>query len=130
MSRGHSQTEPLKEREIQKLILDYLQARGIFAWRNNTGAFAGEHNGKKRFVRFGFPGVADILGIIRTEAEVGSGIHRNTFGRFLSIEVKRPGGKQTDDQKAFQEAVERNGGIYILASSLEDVMEVLGNERR
>lgn len=96
------------EKDIQKAILEYLQLLRIFAWRNNTGAMSGEHHGKKWFMRFGFPGIADILGILPS-------------GRFLAIEVKRPGGKLTLDQVAFKQAVESNGGMYLLAQSIDDV---------
>jgi hypothetical protein len=48
------------------------------------------------------------------------------IGRFLAIEVKRPGGKLTLDQTAFLEAVRQNGGIAIVATSVDDVMEGLG----
>lgn len=45
-------------------------------------------------------------------------------GKFFAIEVKSAKGKQTEDQQAFQMAVERSGGLYILARSVEDVERV------
>jgi hypothetical protein len=47
-------------------------------------------------------------------------------GVYVGIEVKRPGGKQSDHQKHFQESLEAAGGRYILARSLDDVIQGLG----
>ena len=45
----------MTEQEIQKQILNYLEAIGIFHWRNNVG--------RKKNLHFGLKGSADILGI-------------------------------------------------------------------
>jgi len=77
----------------------------------NSGAFTGEYNGKKRFVRFGTPGISDIIGIFR--------------GRFLAVETKRKGKVATDLQKAFLERVEDMGGIAICVDSLDALIEFM-----
>jgi penicillin-binding protein-related factor A (putative recombinase) len=100
------------EKHIQAQILHYLVLKNVFHWRNNTGcATYQSKNGKKSFVRFGQPGMSDILGIYK--------------GKFLAIEVKRPGGKVTELQKKFLEAIESNDGIAILAYDLDDVKKVI-----
>jgi hypothetical protein len=77
-------------------------------WRQNTGvARMG-----KRVVRFGVPGQADLTGIL-------------SDGRRLEIEVKSPTGRQTLDQQRYQQMIERFGGLYVLARSVEDVEEML-----
>jgi len=48
------------EAQVQKAVLEYLWIRGIFCWRNNTGAT--RVGNSRRFVHFGFPGSSDILG--------------------------------------------------------------------
>lgn len=99
-----------KETEIVRSILDYLAFRpDIFCWRNNTGSFVlkGE-GGSNRFFRAGLKGSADILGIIRG-------------GRMIAIEVKRPGGKLSDDQSYFLERINKLGGIAFVATSIDDV---------
>lgn len=98
----------MRESSLYKPILGYLKLRGVFAWRNNSGAFQGEHNGRKRFVRFGFPGISDIIGIMPD-------------GRFLAIEVKLPGNPPTDNQIAFLDAVKEQGGVAFVATSISDV---------
>lgn len=78
-------------------------------WRNNTGALATAD----RFVRFGLEGSADFLGILGPR------------GLFFAIECKSSSGRQTEQQKAFQAMVERFGGLYILARSVEDIETAL-----
>jgi hypothetical protein len=53
-------------------------------------------------------GVADIIGAL-------------PGGRFLAVECKSARGRQTLAQRAFQEAVEKRGGLYVLARSIEDL---------
>lgn len=126
-----------KEAEIQRAILEFLKLHGIFCWRQNTGAFRLMNNGKSRFVRAGFPGISDILGILPRWWYEGKkrGLVRAIstatsmppdVGQFLAIEVKRPGEKPTLDQQAFLQAVKANGGIAFVAHSVDDVRRELG----
>lgn len=101
----------IKESDLQRLILDYLTAKRIFHYRNNSGAMVSEYQGKKRFMRFGLVGSPDIVCI--------------SGGRYIGIEVKGTGGKQNDNQLIFQQEMMRAGGLYILAYSLEDVSQWL-----
>lgn len=79
-------------------------------WRQNTGASPPMmHNGKRRFIKYGEPGIADIIGILRG-------------GHLLAIEAKLPGGEQSSDQRAFAGCVEAMGGLYILAHSPEEAV--------
>lgn len=101
------------EKHIQKQILDYLSYRPGKFWRQNTGAFKGKYTSKRtgvtksRFVQFSISGAADITGV--------------KDGRRIEIEVKRPKKDQSPEQIAFQELIESQGGLYVLARSLEDV---------
>lgn len=101
------------EGALQKAILQYLQAKGILAFRMQVGAMAGEYNGKRRFMRFGTVGMADILAFPYA-------------ARPLWIEVKTATGKQSEFQKSFQAQVEAQGHRYVVARSVEDVMGILG----
>ena len=98
-----------RERDIQADTLIALQEAwpfGLF-YRRNVGAFKAGN----RFVKFGVAGQADIAGCVE--------------GRMVEIEVKAAGKKQRLEQKHWQEAIERCGGIYILASSPEQAIEEL-----
>jgi hypothetical protein len=97
------------ESQIQKQILDYLELKHIFHYRQNTGAMKSEYKGKSYFMRFGAVGSSDIFCVIK-------GLH-------IGIEVKTPQGKQSESQKKYQKALEAAGGRYFIATCLEDVMK-------
>jgi hypothetical protein len=100
------------ESQVLRSILDYLAARHILAFRMNTGAIKLE----KRFVRFGAPGMADILAF-----PVWHDCGKARMGSVLWIEVKAEKGTQSAFQLSFQTQVEAAGHVYILARSIEDV---------
>ena len=96
----------MSENEIQKVILEYLNALpNCVAWRNNTGSRGG--------VRYGLcKGSSDIIGCYQ--------------GTFLAVEVKDKG-KPTEDQLEFLTKVIRNGGIGLVARSVDEVeREIVG----
>jgi hypothetical protein len=105
----------LTEGEIVKVILQYLDAKGVFCWRNNTGAIVAENAGKKRFFRYGLRGSADIIGILPD-------------GRFLAIECKTKKNKLSPAQDYFLKQIKANGGVAILAYSVDDVIDCAVNE--
>lgn len=115
----------MSESDIQKAILDYLAARHVLAFRMQTGqAKMGD-----RYVRFGTPGMADILAFPHIPIVLFKGENRyeTIIDRLLPlwIEVKADKGKQSPLQKSFQEQVEDEGHRYIVARSIEDVKEAL-----
>ena len=103
----------IPEKDIQKSVLDYLEKRGVMAWRNNSGATAGlrPESGKHFFIRYGTPGSPDIIAVIE--------------GYFVGIECKASGGKQRPDQKAFEENLLAAGGIYLLVTSFDEAIEAI-----
>jgi hypothetical protein len=111
----------VKESQIQKAIMDLLAAERIPAWRMNSGAMSGEHNGKRRFFRFGEKGMADILAAHTRK----SGPAVFPGAQFLWIEVKAPKGLQTQEQIEFEKYVWLNGMNYIVARSVDDVIDWL-----
>jgi hypothetical protein len=98
------------EKHIQRQILEYLDLKGIFAWRNNSGAVFSEYKGRKRMIRYGLKGSSDILGILND-------------GRFLAIEVKKPDGKPTTEQLEFIDRINKNGGLAFIARSITEVIK-------
>src|ERR1035437_810250 len=93
----------LSEHDTQRQILDWLELKHIFHYRNNTGSIKIGN----RFVRFGIPGAPDIVAVVD--------------GLFVGIEVKRLGEGQSDKQIAFERDIRAAGAEYILAYDLEDV---------
>jgi hypothetical protein len=107
--------QPL-EKEVQRDILDWLERVGVWAWRQNRGAFAATHNGKRRFVKFGCRGQSDVGGVL-------------PGGRALFIEVKRPGGDgPTPDQQWFIDTANRSGGLAFVARGVAEVEAALKAE--
>ena len=96
------------EGAVLRSILDYLAVKRVLAYRLNTGAMSGEHKGKRWFMRFGAPGMADLIALPKDRPA-------------LWIECKAPKGKQSELQKAFQAQVEAAGCAYVLARSIDDV---------
>jgi len=106
--------KPIKIRELKisesnvlSACLSHLGYLGIFHWRNNTGAVPGEYKGKKRLVRYGRKGMPDIMACIN--------------GRMVGIEVKSPTGKQSEDQKKFEDEMTAAKGTYCLVRSLDQL---------
>lgn len=95
--------QQVKEADIQRAIKEYLQYHGWFVYKNHQSL--GSHRG-----------VADLTAV--------------KDGRVIWVEVKRPGGKLSQDQHKFMAALVQHGGIYLLARSvdeLERVLEGMGN---
>jgi hypothetical protein len=98
----------MRESEIQTEIrLELGRDPSIVLFRNNIGV--AEARGTK--IRFGVggPGGADLIGIFTDP--------RTQQGRFVAVEIKTPIGRQSDEQKQFQQLVERKGGIYVVLRS-------------
>jgi hypothetical protein len=99
------------EFELTKQICEFLNKVGMFYWRDKQGA---QNPGRR-----GFPssnGVADIIGCFPD-------------GRLFAIEVKCKGNKQNESQKKFQIKVSENNGFYLLAYSLDDVINAVKDRR-
>jgi len=97
------------EAALIRAVLQFLDLKGIPAWRNNSGAI----KTASHFFRYGCVGSADILGLLPPE------------GKFLAIECKSGGQRASRAQIAFLEAVNESGGIGIVARTLDDVMEAI-----
>jgi len=82
------------ESDIRRQIQDYLRWTGWFVYYNLQGLGS-------------YPGLSDLVAI--------------KGGQVVHIEVKVPGGRQSEKQKKFQEDLEAAGGEYILARGIEDV---------
>ena len=88
------------ERDIVAGIRKYLHSLGedVFFWK--------EHGGP-----YGTNGVPDIICCYK--------------GRFLGLEVKRPGGKLTELQKRTLDRINTAGGIARRVDSVDDVKAVI-----
>jgi len=89
----------ITEKEVTIQIRQVLKICRIFNWKHWQGPMS-------------YPkGISDILGVYK--------------GRFLAIEVKRPGGRVSPEQRAFIERINDEGGIGFVAYSVDDVVDKL-----
>jgi hypothetical protein len=99
-----------KKKQTSSAILAYLALKGIFHYRSNSGPFVFPETATtaRRFIKAGALGSPDIVCVIN--------------GQYVGIEVKGAKGRQSDNQKEFQRRLEAAGGKYVLAYSLDDVL--------
>lgn len=100
----------ISEKEILKTILDWAKyQKDLTAIRINV---IGVPLPKKNTYRpSAHVGISDIIICIR--------------GKILCVECKSPRGTLSHNQKIFKEKIEKTGGIYIIARSLEDVTHIV-----
>ena len=109
MKRANT-TVKISETQLVKLCLEYLEYKGYFFWRNNSGALKTERGG---FVRFGSVGSPDIF------------IVKN--GICIGVECKVGKNKLSEAQFTFGENLVKAGGTYIVVRSLDDMIMELEN---
>jgi hypothetical protein len=104
------------ETALVATVLDYLAVRQVFCWRsNNVGTRRTARDGRQFWHFTGLRGVSDIVGVLEG-------------GRLLAIEVKRPGGKLTDEQSWFIDEVNRRGGLALVIRDVGQLDQALRAE--
>lgn len=78
----------------------------------NSGAHVVQGTTGRRFIRYGFKGCPDVLGMLKD-------------GRLLACEVKAPGRRLRPEQAAFLELVHAAGGLAFVARNYLDVLNNL-----
>jgi len=97
----------IPEAQIQQIVLAHVnQIPGVEVWRMNTGG-ARTSTG---FVHYGEKGQADLAGLMAPS------------GRRLEIELKAARGNMRKDQIAYRARIERLGGLYIVARTIEQAV--------
>lgn len=100
--------------DLVAAILTKFGARpGLRIWAQRTGA---AKRRKGPFIRFGTPGQADISGVLAPS------------GRRVEIEVKTGSAVQSKEQRNWQAMIEKHGGLYVVARSVEDVERALSHD--
>ncbi len=95
-------TIPILERDIKSQVKDYLSIRGIFNFPLVQGMGA-------------YKGVPDRV------------LHYK--GQVVYLEIKRPGGKQSEYQKAFEAQCLADGISYWLITSVDELMEKMEEDK-
>ena len=87
-----------KEKEIKKAIKDYFQVRHIDYFHNLAGIGA-------------YKGISDLV------------FFHPIIHNIIFLEVKTPKGELSEYQKKFRDMVEKHGYIYLVARSIDDIIE-------
>lgn len=109
------------ESEIQTAIrLALARVPGVVLWRNSTGvAIHDPGTSRARTRRYGLsPGSADLVGILAPS------------GRFLALEVKRPGQSPRPEQVRFLELVRRFSGFAAVVDSVDSALAAVERARQ
>lgn len=108
---------------LTRLVINFLEFNGCQAERiNSSGRYI---DGSKQ--------VTDCIGRKRT---IGTGkyikstttngtadISATIKGRSIKIEIKWQKDRQSDDQKKYQQSIEKSGGIYIIVKTFDDFVD-------
>jgi hypothetical protein len=107
LPRGDGRNQSKQHTELVNSCLQLLQMHGIFAWKNHVGAV----RMGKRFLRFGVPGLPDILFVRQS--------------RLGGIEVKTGAGRQSRAQQVMQDRFEAQGCTYWVVRSIDELDSLL-----
>lgn len=113
-----------------------------FVIRVNTGVYRPLHDEPrrpKRAIRSAPNGTPDLLVWQRVKIPTLNTVNPDGFqphekkydlyvARGVAIETKSAKGRQREDQKHWQAAFESVRGVYILAKTVQDVLDILGPE--
>lgn len=92
-------------------------------WRNNRVNATFRDKGKRRHVKAGINGQGDIT------ASIPVTFHGRKFGVRFEFEIKFGSDKQSLIQKAFEYALVRSGGVYLIvrdvAQGIADLAEIV-----
>ena len=98
MKRTNRLKIKITENDVKRQVKDYLTIKGYFHFHILQGMGA-------------YKGIPDIIAI------------KNN--RVLFLEIKRPGGKQSEHQRQFQIFIEGHGGEYYIVKCLDDLIKII-----
>jgi hypothetical protein len=101
------------EAKVQKAIASWLLSRGVVLAITDAGILNKMGLGMSCGVPEGWP---DITGCLPD-------------GRFIGVECKAPKGKQSQAQIEMQAKIEGNGGLYLVAHSVGELVTILRTEK-
>jgi len=111
----------MNETTIQNAIRIALSNAGVRVFRNNVGMLIDQKGNR---VRYGLcNGSSDLIGW--TPVTITPGMVGKPAAIFTAVEVKRPGGRPTTEQRQFIEVVRQAGGIAYVATSPDEALSLL-----
>ena len=116
--------QPLREKDLQKAVADYLQYAQnqgkLYYTRLNSGSAFVKRGNKFYKIQLCEEGTADFF--VLTSSQSGLSIPRIIF-----LELKAGKRKQELEQKEFQRLIENFGAEYCLVRSIEELQKILEN---
>ena len=94
------------EKNTQKAVIQYLEIKKIFHYRQNSGNFTSPTG---HFYKMGVVGMPDIIAVIN--------------GQYIGLEIKDIKGKLNDNQVKFKARLEEAGGLYLTIRSIDECIE-------
>jgi hypothetical protein len=109
------------ETEIQNDIRVEASRLGARLFRYVVGTF---YNRARKPCHIGTAGVADLIGW--REVTITSDLVGQKLAQFVAVEVKTETGKVSEEQKSFLSAVEKSGGLAMVARSAKEIAGAFG----
>lgn len=110
------------EKVIQnRCLLELGRQPQYMVWANVTGKFRYPFGDDPKLITIGNPGAPDALGV--QAITITADMVGKTIGQAIALEFKTDSGRQSPEQKAWQLAFERRGGIYRLVRSTVDLIQ-------
>ena len=100
--RPGAATPAVRESDVRKAVRDWLRLNGWTVYHNMGGPLS-------------YRGLSDLTAI--------------KGGRVVWIEVKRPQGRQSEEQRKFQADIEAAGGEYLLVRDVDDLLAWQARDR-
>lgn len=102
------------EQNLVNTCIHYLNLKGCFVWRNNSGVTRASYTTKagitkNRIWRSGIRGASDIIGVSKD-------------GRFIAVECKIGKNTVNPNQAEFLREVASRGGIAVIVYSIDDLI--------
>ena len=108
----HGKRRRTPEAQLQAAIVKFLRAIGAMVAVTDPGVLRSRITNRTTGIPNGWPDLTVLL----------------PGGRMVGIEVKAPKGRQTPSQAQMQNDWQRLGHEYILARSMDDVIDALEND--
>lgn len=106
-----------READVQQAIRLALGLEpGLVMFRNNIGAAVHHDSGRPVQYGVGGKGGSDLIGLLN--------------GRFIALEIKRPGGKVTAEQWGFIDLIRHNGGFAAIVHSVDEAKQAIERAKR
>lgn len=106
------------ETALKREILDALKKLGIRHWRMNAGGYRGRAVGHPK-------GTPDLLMLPSCQPPLDGSQGVSWRKMVCWIEIKAPGGRLSPEQLKFADSARNAGEHWLLAESIEDVLDFL-----